>query len=129
MIRNFIHHGPKPETTHSPFKRWVIKQTGKTQYISILWNAHCSAAQSCLTLCNPMDYGSPGFSVHGIFKARILEQVAISYSKGFSQPRSRTHVSWASCIGRCILYHGILLCNKNVLLKNTINWINFQGIM
>ena len=39
--------------------------------------------QSCLTLCNPMDYSLPGFSVHGIFQARILEWVAISFSRGF----------------------------------------------
>ena len=37
-------------------------------------------AQSCLTLCNPEDRSLPGFSVHGIFQARILEWVAISYS-------------------------------------------------
>ena len=52
-------------------------------------------AQSCLTLYNPVDYSLPGSSVHGIFQARILEWVAISYSRGFSQPRDRT---WASCI-------------------------------
>ena len=33
-------------------------------------------AQSCLTLCDPMDYSLPGFSVHGIFQARVAEQVA-----------------------------------------------------
>ena len=38
--------------------------------------------QSCPTLCNPMDYSSPGFSVHGILLERILESVAISSSKG-----------------------------------------------
>ena len=37
--------------------------------------------QSCPTLCNPMDCSPPGSSVHGIFKARILEWVAISFSK------------------------------------------------
>ena len=37
--------------------------------------------KSCLTLCNPMDCGSPGSSVHGIFQARVLEWVAISFSK------------------------------------------------
>ena len=42
----------------------------------------CSVNQSCLTLCNPMDCSPPGFSVHGIFQARILEQVAISSSRG-----------------------------------------------
>ena len=35
--------------------------------------------QSCLTLCDPMDYSPPGFSVHGISHARVLEWVAISY--------------------------------------------------
>ena len=38
--------------------------------------------QSCLTLCDPMDYSLPGSSVHGILQARILEWVAISFSKG-----------------------------------------------
>ena len=33
-------------------------------------------AQSCLTLCNPLDFSLPGFSVHGIFQARILGPVA-----------------------------------------------------
>ena len=44
--------------------------------------------QSCLTLCNPMDY-----KVHGILQARILEWVAIPFSRGSSQPRDRTQVS------------------------------------
>ena len=38
----------------------------------------CMHAQSCLTLCDPMDCGSPGSSAHGIFQARILEWVAIA---------------------------------------------------
>ena len=45
------------------------------------------AAQSCLTLCNPMDCSLPGFSVHGILQARILEWVTISFSRGSSQHR------------------------------------------
>ena len=40
--------------------------------------------QSCLTLCDPMDCSLPGFSVHGIFQARVLEWVAISFSGGSS---------------------------------------------
>ena len=44
-------------------------------------------AQSCPTLCDPMDCSLPGFSVHGIFQARILEWVAISFSRRSSQPR------------------------------------------
>ena len=57
---------------------------------------------SCLTLCDPVDYSLPGSSVHGIFQARVLEWVAISFSRGSSQPRDQTHVS---CIGRRVLYH------------------------
>ena len=56
-------------------------------------------AQSCLSLCNPMDCSLLGSSVHGIFPARLLEWVAISFSRGSSQPRDQTQVS---CIaGRC----------------------------
>ena len=61
--------------------------------------------QSCLTLCNPMDCTLPGSSVHGILRARILEWVAISFSRGSSQPRDWTYISWFSCIGRQFLYH------------------------
>ena len=52
-------------------------------------------AQSCPTLCNPMDCSLPGFSVHGIFQARVLEWVAISFSRRSSLPRDWT---WISCI-------------------------------
>ena len=44
-------------------------------------------AQSCLTLCNPMDCSLPRSSVHGIFQATVLEWVAIPFSRGSSQPR------------------------------------------
>ena len=50
-------------------------------------------AQSCPTLCNPVDCSLPGFSVHGILQARILEWAAISFFRGSSQPRDRTRVS------------------------------------
>ena len=50
-------------------------------------------AQACLTLCSPTDCGLSGSSVHGIFQARILEQVAISFSRASSQPRDRTCIS------------------------------------
>ena len=50
-------------------------------------------AQSCPTLCDPMDCSLPGSSVHGIFQAIVLEWIAISFSNGSSQPRDRTRVS------------------------------------
>ena len=50
-------------------------------------------AQSCLTLCDPMDCSLPGSFLHGIFQARVLEWVAISFSRGSSQPSNQTWVS------------------------------------
>ena len=50
-------------------------------------------AQSCPTLCNPVDCSLSGSSIHGILQARILECVAISFSRRSSQPRNRTQVS------------------------------------
>ena len=50
-------------------------------------------AQSCPTLCDPMDCSLPGSSVRGIFQAIVLEWIAISFSRGSSQPRERTWVS------------------------------------
>ena len=58
--------------------------------------------QSCLTVCDPMDCSPPGSSVHRILQARILEWVAIFFSRGSFQPRNQTHIS---CIGRQILHH------------------------
>ena len=57
------------------------------------WVCVCSAAQLCLTLCDPMDCNPPGFSAHGIFQVRILEWVVISYSKGFFWSGDQTNVS------------------------------------
>ena len=49
--------------------------------------------QLCPTLWDTVDYSLPGSSIHGIFQARILEWVAISFSRGSSQPRDWTQVS------------------------------------
>ena len=49
--------------------------------------------QSCLTLCDPMDCSLPDSSIHGIFQARILERVAISFSRKSSRPRDWTRIS------------------------------------
>ena len=49
--------------------------------------------QSCPTLCDPMGCSPSRSSVHGIFQARILEWVAISFSRGSSWPQDRTQVS------------------------------------
>ena len=52
------------------------------EHIDVLTlKSESEVAQSCLTLCNPMDSSLPGSSIHGVFQARILEWVAISLSK------------------------------------------------
>ena len=60
------------------------------------------AAQSCPTLCDPMDCRLPGSSARGILQARILEGLAIPFSRGSSWPSDQTCVS---CMARQVLYH------------------------
>ena len=64
----------------------------------------CLVSKSCLTLFDPMDCSPPGSSTHSISQTRILEQVAISFSRGSSQCRDQTHVS---CFGRWMLYQWV----------------------
>ena len=54
----------------------------------------CLGTKSCLTLCDPMDYSRQPPLVHGILQARILDWIAISDSRGSSQPRDQTRVSY-----------------------------------
>ena len=56
-------------------------------------SVHVLVTQSCPILCNPMDCSPPGSTVQGIFQARILEWIAIPFSRGYSQPRDQTLVS------------------------------------
>ena len=63
----------------SPIISWQIDgETKETKDMKVL------VPQSCLTLCNPMNCNPPGSSIHGILQARILEWVAIPFSKGSS---------------------------------------------
>ena len=82
-------------------QQWVAKSSSVIIQLSETSPVHsvCSVTQSCLTLCDRMDCSPPGSSVHGIFQARILEQVDISSSRGSSRPRDRARVSGVSCIG------------------------------
>ena len=79
-------------------KAWCVAVHGVTK--SQTWLSDWTTL-SRIRLCNPMDCSPPGSSVHGISLARILECVAISFSRGFSWPRDWTCVS---CICRWILY-------------------------
>ena len=67
-------------------------------------------AQSCPTLCNTMDCSLPGSFIHGIFQARVLEWVAISFSRGSSWLRDQTQVS-------CIVGRGFTIWATREALK------------
>ena len=61
-----------------------------------LWRS-VLVAQSCPTLCDPMDCSLPSSSVHGILQDRILEWISIPFSRGSSQPRDQSRVSCITC--------------------------------
>ena len=62
---------------------------------------HAQLFQSCPTLCNPMDCSLPSSPVHGVLQARILEWVAISFSKGSSSPKE-----WTPSLASPVLVQG-----------------------
>ena len=69
------------------------KRDQKPLYIK----ACAKSLQTCLTLCNPIDYSPPGSSVHGILQVRILEWVAMLSSRESFWARDWTHISCVSC--------------------------------
>ena len=79
----------------APFS-WVLVHTRFCLCPPIFSEWVSEVAQSCSTLCNPMDWGAWFATVHRIFQARILECVAISSSRGYSRPRDWTPVSHIS---------------------------------
>ena len=70
---------------------WIARW--ETKIMLSLLTVKVLVTQSCPTLCDPMDCSPPGFSVHGIRQAGILEWVAIPFSRGSSQSRDQTQVS------------------------------------
>ena len=74
---------------------WVCKIWASYLYVNLTMVCCAQMLQSCPTLFDPMDCSLPGSSVHGILKARVLEWVAIPFSRGSSPPRVWT---WVSCI-------------------------------
>ena len=84
---------PKP-----PYSMQMAKPRFQPTHAYML--SHLSCVRLFATPCTP-----PGSSVHGILQARILEWLAMLSSRGSSQPREQTHVSYVSCIGRWVIYH------------------------
>ena len=84
--------------------QWFLGSFG----ITVLYNWHLLksiflflvvvelVAQLCPTVCDPVNCSPPGSSVHGILQARILEWIAIPFSRWSSQPRDQIQVSWTA---------------------------------
>ena len=83
------------------FQRKICVRQVLLKYELLCYESKSEAAQSCLTLCDPMDCSLPESSVHGIFQARTLEWVAISFFRGSSQPRDQTQVSLIVGLPHC----------------------------
>ena len=83
------------------FIRSGVSQTEKDKTIwhHLQKESESEVSQLCPTLCDPMDCSLPCSTVHGIFQARVLEWVAIAFSRGSSQPEDQTRVS--RIVGRC----------------------------
>ena len=94
---------------HFHFQGVILTDPGIKHYISVIRISE--VAQSCLTFCNPMNSSLPGFFVHGMFQARILEWVAIPFSRKSSRPRDQTRVSHIA--GR----HFTLWATRETLVK------------
>ena len=116
---HFTYGEMEAQRRHLPYPRWLSKgHEGLTQTVALppddvllphpvghshAFNPCLLLVQSCRTLWDATDCSSPG-SVHGVLQARMLECVAVPSSRGSSQPRCRTWVSYISCIGRHVPY-------------------------
>ena len=74
---------------------------------------------------SPMNCSPPGSSIHGTFQTRILECVAISYSRESSQPRDQTRIACDSCIGKWIIY----LCTMGATVIHLSIPVSFSLVM
>ena len=72
----------------------------KTEYAFV----RAKLPQSCPTHCNARDHSLPGSSVHGILQARILQWIAMPFSRESFWPRNKTSISYVSCIGKQVFF-------------------------
>ena len=130
--------GKHPFPLHQKNKAWRIPGTEEpsgllsmgSQRVGHDWSDLAAAAaavcvrakslQSCPTLWDPMDCKPPGSSVHGILQAKILEWVAISFSRGSSWLRDQSLVSSIPCIRSRVLYHYHHLGSPSVYIHTYI---------
>ena len=82
--------------------------------------------QLCSTLCNSVDSSPPDSSVHGILRSRIPEWAVMPSSRGSSQPRDQTCVSYISCIGRRALISPLAPPGRPVLLATASCFLPYR---
>ena len=83
---------------------------------------HAQLLQSCPTLFDPMHYSPPDSSVYGILQARILWQVAMPSSRGFSQPKDGPLISWVLCIAGLVAQMGKNLPAMQETWVRSLGW-------
>ena len=107
QLLHFFPIGPHHSTLHyhhsSYFSPWLSFKD-LSDYTGLIQMCVLSRF-SRVWLYVPLDCSLPGSSVRGILQARILEWAATPSSRGSSQPRDQTCISYVSCIGRQVLYH------------------------
>ena len=96
------------------FIHLVEESRAYTQIPNTQKGKESEVAQSCPTLCDPMDCSLPGSSVHGIFQTIVLEWIAISFSRGASRPRDQTQVS--HIVDRCFTVWATREVYKNLFI-------------
>ena len=112
----------------------------RTCYLSMFGVKWREVTQLCPTLCDSMDWGLPGSSIHEILQAGILEWVAISFSRGSSRPRNRT---WVPCIvcrhftawatrevtNLCLIYSFFFFWKPSLSTKIVFVFLNWAGYL
>ena len=86
-----LHGSPRQNYNRSSHSTWYSISSACLQAFLCV-----CVSQSCLILCNPMDHSPPVSCIHGTLQGRILEWVAIPFSRGSSQPRDRTQVTYTA---------------------------------
>ena len=105
---------PAPGNHHSILFLWVYYFIFFFFLWHVMWDLSSLCAkslQSCLILCNPMNWSLPSSFVHGILQGRILEWIAMPFAMVSSQPKYWTSISYVSCnlasqsgINQCLLH-------------------------
>ena len=104
------------------------------EFVFIVYFLYCCGlgfvvivTESCLTLCDPMDCSPSGSSVHGISQARGLERVAVSFSRGLSQPKAQSHGPKIDLMSRAFQAESLPLSHQGspYLLYNSLKSLNF----